>query len=59
MNKPVLITLIAIPVLALGLVVWGGFAFLDYLWRQAPSLIEGGRGLVTETVRRADEMLPG
>lgn len=59
MIKPALITVSAISVLALGLVVWGGFAFLGYLWRQAPSLIEGGRGLVTETVRRADEMLPG
>ena len=57
MNKRVLIALAAASVLAL--IVWAGFAALGYFWRQAPAVIEGGRGLLTETVRRADEMLPG
>ena len=59
MNKRVLIALAAVSVLVLALIVWAGFATLGYFWRQAPAVIEGGRGLVTETVRRADEMLPG
>ena len=59
MNKRVLIALAAVSVLVLVLIVWGGFVLLGYLWRQAPAVIEGGRGLLTETVRRADEMLPG
>lgn len=54
-----LIALAAASVLVLVLIVWGGFVLLGYLWRQAPAVIEGGRGLLTETVRRADEMLPG
>lgn len=59
MNKRVLIALAAASVLVLVLIVWAGFATLGYFWRQAPAVIEGGRGLVTETVRWADEMLPG
>ena len=59
MNKRVLIAIAAVSLLVLALIVWAGIAVLGYLWRQAPAVIEGGRGLVTETVRRADEMLPG
>ena len=58
-NKRVLITLAVSLVLALALIVWAGFAALGYFWRQAPAVIDGGRGVLTETVRRADEMLPG
>lgn len=58
-NKRVLIALAVSLVLALALIVWAGFAALGYFWRQAPAVIDGGRGLLTESVRRADEMLPG
>lgn len=59
MSKRVLIALAATSVLALVLIVWAGFSALGYSWQQAPALIEGGYGLVTETVRRVDKMLPG
>lgn len=59
MTKRVLIALGAVSVLVLVLIVWAGFAVFGYVWRQAPALIEGGRGLATESVRRVDETLPG
>ena len=59
MNGRVLIALVAASVLVLVLIVWAGFAVLGYVWRQAPAVIEDGRGLTTETARRVDETLPG
>lgn len=59
MNKRKLITLGAASGLALALIIWGAFAVLGYLWRQAPALAEAGRAIVAETVSQVDGVLPG
>lgn len=58
-SKRVVIALVAAAVLALAFIAWAGFAVLALLWRQAPALVDSGRELATETVRKVDESLPG